>query len=83
MLVRELMEKLSKLDPDAPVLIYNERCEDDYIITDANEVYPEEETWDGETIYDAPYYCQGIGIAREYFRLNDGKFPVVLLETSE
>lgn len=80
MLVYELIEKLSKLDQYSPVLIYSERCEDDYIITDAREVYPEVETWDGETTYEAPYYCQGYGHAREYFRANKGKYPVVLLE---
>lgn len=83
MTVAELIKKLSELDPDSPVLVYNERCEDDYNIVDAVEIYPEVEEWEGDTYYHAPYYCQGYGIAKQYFENNNGKFPVVLLKTDE
>lgn len=81
MIVRELIEQLSKCDPDAPVLVYvgEGYKEDDFNVCSAQEIYPVVEEYDDETYIDPPYYCQGYGIARHYWKDNGPDLPVVVI----
>lgn len=81
MTVKELMDQLSKCDPDAPVLVYVDEGygEDDFNVCSALEIYPEIEK-DGEDTYiNSPYYCQGYGFAKHYWEDNGPDLPVVVI----
>ena len=67
MTVKELTQKLSKLDPDLPVYFYSEMEECDGGVNSVRTVRQ----------YVRDHYCQGDSLVKEYLTENGGKAVVL------